>query len=558
MTFPPLRRHFRCRVFLSSLALAAALSSAAAAAVDWPEKTIPLLPGEKWWGGRIVDAGAMPYSAQHPFRGSVHSRFGDEGNQIQPLLLSSAGRYVWNEEPFDFEIAEGKLHLSDAAKPWQIGSGGDTLAGAFQAASRAFFPTSGRMPAPLLFSSPQYNTWIELTYDQRQDRILKYARSLIAQGYPPGVLMIDDNWQEAYGTWQFSARRFPDPKAMMNELHSLGFKVMVWVCPFVSADTEVYRALEKRGLLLKEQLPVGADGRPNPRPRTAIIRWWNGASGVLDLSNPATHAWFKGELDRLVHDFGVDGFKFDAGDTSFYMPDQAGARLISHAPRTPEQHTIDFSEVGLDYPFNEYRATWRMGGQPLAQRLRDKDHSWEALRQLIPGIVAQGLMGYAFTCPDLIGGGQFTAFDDPAKLDPELIVRSAQVHALMPMMQFSVAPWRVLSPELDGYCLAAAKLHLKFGERIVTLARSSAETGLPIVRPLAWQWPGKGYEEVRDQFMLGDDILVAPVLAKGGRARTVQFPPGKWRADDGTVVQGPAKQEVAAPLSRLPYFQLER
>src|SRR6185503_19094196 len=175
-------------------------------------------------------------------------------------------------------------------------------------------------------------------------------------------------------------------------------------------------------------------------PRPAIVRWWNGASGVLDLSNPATRAWFKGRLDHLVQEFGVAGFKFDAGDTAFYLPDVPGVQFSSHAPRTSEGHTVDFAEVGLDFPFNEYRACWKLGGQGLAQRLRDKDHTWNALRSLIPGIITQGLLGYAFTCPDLIGGGQWTAFDDPAKLEPELIVRSAQVHALMPMMQFSVAP----------------------------------------------------------------------------------------------------------------------
>ena len=153
---------------------------------------------------------------------------------------------------------------------------------------------------------------------------------------------------------------------------------------------------------------------------------------------------------------------------------------------------MDWASMGLDFPFNEYRACWRLAGTPLAQRLRDKDHTWEALRELIPGIVTQGLEGYAFGCPDMIGGGDDSSFKDPSKFDPELVVRSAQVHALMPMMQFSVAPWRVLSPELAGYCLAAAKLHAKLGVHIVVLARDSAKTGEPIARPLEWQWPHRG------------------------------------------------------------------
>lgn len=535
--------------FLAPVILIAILGPPPAHAREFDQ---PVLPGEQWWGGRVVDAPAMPYAADRPFRQSLHA-VPQEGNQAQPLLISSAGRYVWNEEPFDFEFGGGRLHLSNAATDWQIGSGGTTLADAFRAAARRFFPPTGRMPAPLLFTAPQFNTWIELTYHQQQDRILAYARDVVKHGYPPGVLMIDDTWQENYGTWKFSPRRFPDAGAMMRELHALGFKVMLWVCPFVSADSENYRLLEKRGWLLLEE----TTGPGGPRRRPAIIRWWNGASAVLDLSHPGARDWFKGELDALVREYGVDGFKLDAGDSPFYVPDRPGIRYVSHEPRTPEGHTMDFARVGLDFPYNEYRACWKLGGEALAQRLRDKDHTWEALRGLVPGIVAQGLMGYAFTCPDMIGGGQYTAFENPKDFDPELVVRSAQVHALMPMMQFSVAPWRVLPADLAGYCLDAARLHTKFGDEILALAQQSARTGEPIVRPLASRWPRGGYEQVQDEFMLGDNLLVAPVVTRGARSRSVIFPPGKWRGDDGSLVEGPATREISAPLSRLPHYRLE-
>ena len=85
-----------------------------------------------------------------------------------------------------------------------------------------------------------------------------------------------------------------------------------------------------------------------------------------------------------------------------------------------------------------------MGGKHLIQRLHDKNHDWTDLKKLIPHMLLEGIMGYPFSCPDMIGGGQFKSFFDDAKIDKELIVRSTQVHALMPMMQFSVAPWRIL------------------------------------------------------------------------------------------------------------------
>jgi alpha-glucosidase (family GH31 glycosyl hydrolase) len=499
----------------------------------------------------------MPFDAHTSFQCSLHAAAGTGGNQAQPLLISSAGRYVWNEGPFDFEFSQGLLKLSNATAPWQTGAGGTTLPEAFRAAARRFFPTTGRTPPAIMFTAPQYNTWIELVYDQSQDKILDYARAIVANGFPPGVLMIDDNWQEDYGTWEFSARRFSDPKAMTAELHALGFQVMLWVCPFISADSATYRDLARNRLLLRDargSREVVWIDTPND---AAMLRWWNGVSAALDLSNPAARVWFKDRLDRLVNEFGVDGFKFDAGDSSFYSPENGGEPLASFAPRTPEEHTMDFTRVGLDFPLNEYRACWKCAGQPLGQRLRDKDHSWDALRELIPGVIAQGLMGHPFSCPDLIGGGLAGAFENPSKFDPELVVRSAQVHALMPMMQFSLAPWRTLEASCAKICLDAAWLHARYGTLIHALARQSATTGEPVVKPLAWQWPNQSYDNIQDQFMLGETILVAPVVTKGARSRTVIFPPGRWLGDDGSSVEGPVSREISAPLERLPHFKLQ-
>ncbi len=541
------------RVFIMSAA--ALLVGAPAFATT---NCLPLLEGELWWGGPVVYGSEMPYSATADSKHSFHSsdRRG-VSNQTQPLFVSSRGRYIWNDTAFDYAFAHGTLQLSNASAPFTVDRGGDSLRDAFRAAAGRFFPASGRAPADLMFRAPQYNTWIELTYDQREERIRKYARDLIAAGYPPGVLMIDDNWQTAYGVWEFAPDRFRDPKGLVKELHDLGFKVMLWICPFVSADTTTYRELLRDGCLLRDRSdkaesiwlngPVVNDA--------ALIRWWNGASAVLDLSNPKARAWIRGRLQHLVDEYGVDGFKLDAGDSHFYVTPAPGREFISFAPRTPEQHATDWARVGLDFPFNEYRACWQMGGQALAQRLRDKAHTWDALRELIPGMIASGLSGYAFTCPDMIGGGDFSSFDDPTKLDPELVVRSAQVQALMPMMQFSVAPWRVLSPELAGYCLAAAKLHLRCGDELVNLAHASAKSGEPIIRPLEWQWPHQGYATITDEFMIGDDLLVAPVVTKGVRTRAIVIPPGRWQADDGSIVVGPSKIEVTAPLSRLPHFR---
>jgi alpha-glucosidase len=163
-------------------------------------------------------------------------------------------------------------------------------------------------------------------------------------------------------------------------------------------------------------------------------------------------------------------------------------------------------------------------------------------------------MGYTYTCPDMIGGGEYQSFLKAATIDQELVVRSAQVHALMPMMQFSVAPWRVLSKENETICLEMAKLHEKMGPMILELAKQASKTGEPIVMPMELAFPDQPYETIKDQFMLGDKILVSPVVEKGARSRMVVLPEGNWKSDRGEILKGGQTVNIDVPLERLPYF----
>jgi len=309
---------------------------------------------------------------------------------------------------------------------------------------------------------------------------------------------------------------------------------------FPSADADVYRELRKKGFLLRD-----SSGEP------AIVRWWNGASALLDLSNEGAAAWFGGQLDSLVRTYGVDGFKLDAGDAEFYV------NTVAARPVSPNEQSALYGAIGLRFPLNEYRAMWKMGGQPLAERLRDKAHRWSDLALIVPDVIAEGLSGYPFTAPDMIGGGEFSSFLDGATIDQELVVRWAQASALMPMMQFSAAPWRVLDAQHLALVQDVVRTRRHFTPYVMTLARESALSGEPVVRSLEYVFPHRGYEAVRDEFMLGDRVLVAPVLAHGASKRTVQIPPGRWRAWDGRIVNGPRVIDVVAPLGVLPYFEAE-
>lgn len=464
-------------------------------------------------------------------------------NQVNYLLLSNCGRVVWSDAPFRFEVAADAL-IIEGESEIRMHLAGETLRDAVLFSQRHIYPQKKRSMPAEFFDAPQFNTWIELIYNQNQNDILDYARSIVREGYPAGILMIDDSWQYAHGIWQFRADRFPDPKKMINELHRMGFKIMLWVSPFVSPDTTTFMHLSRNHMLVRkdEQEP-------------AIIRWWDGYSGVLDLSNPAAAGWFREQLDTLMQEYHVDGFKFDGGAPSYY-PDHCTYFAEGCSGFRQTQLFCSFAE---QYVYNELRETMNQPELACAERLRDKSPAWagNGLDTLIPNSLAQSLMGYSFICPDMIGGGIFSLFQEKGLsfLDEEMVVRSAQASALLPMMQFSAAPWRVLSQDNARLCLEAALLHQRFAPYIRKTVEHCLLTGEPVLRSMEYMWPKAGYAAINSQFMLGDRYLIAPVLEKGVSSMDVILPAGVWRADDGTVINGGKVITIQTPMNRLPYFE---
>lgn len=508
-----------------------------------PVTTVQRKSNEYWWGGVINEGFLMPFGDRPHTRDLRRT----DDNQASPLLVSNLGRYIWCEEPFAFSLHDDTLTIEHPQK-LLIEEGLETLQGAYQHACRHHFPPSGTTPDKLAFAAPQYCTWVEMFYEPTQEKLLNYARSILDNGLPPGVLIIDDNWMQDYGTWDFEKHRFPDPAAMIATLHELGFKIMLWVCPYVSPDSLTFRQLRDLGVLMKHT---------NDTP--VLRRWWNGYSAVVDYTREKGAAWFKQQLDRLVEDYGVDGFKMDAGEPLLPgLMDDVSGEVAWSRPLQPMEDCEAYARIGIGYPLSELRMCWKLGGQALIQRQRDKTHTWDAtgLGGLIPNAITQGLLGYAYNCPDMVGGGMDGDINSPDfRFDAELFIRYVQCSALFPIMQFSMAPWRVLNGDELSWCMDAVQVRTELSPLLVELANQASQEGLPILRSLEFVYPHQGYRSVQDQFMLGDTILVAPVLIKGQRTRMVQFPQGRWLGDDGSVVEGPIRLEVEAPLSRLPWYR---
>ncbi len=506
------------------------------------KKEIALLDNEYWWGGVVRHGDCMPYGPRSCCREELYMNLA--GNQGAPLLVSSAGRYVWCDEPFSFEFKNGVLIIDDALAEVDIGEGCESLRGAYRAACAKHFPPSGVIPHEKAFTAPQYNAWIDMHRFPTQEKVLSYAREIVDTGMPPGVLIIDDFWHINNGVWEWDSAAFPSPKEMVDQLHAMGFLVMVWICPFVTPDNRRYWELKQKEMLLRNPVPDPKDPK-----NTAVVKWWNGYSALLDLSNPQTFAWFQKQLDRLVDEYGIDGFKFDGGDPYSYR----GLDEMGRAPRTPNGHSEDFGRVGLRYRLSEYRACWKLGGQHLIQRVRDKAHAWgeNGMADLLPTGLAQGLVGYAYTCPDMVGGGEVEIQTD---FDQELFIRWAQMATFWPIIQYTQLPSRVLDEDHQKLCRNIVALRMRLAPEILELARHAAQTGEPILRHMAYEFPGENMEHVDDQFMLGDRYLVAPVLKKGDRSRTVRLPAGRWLDETGGVFEGACAQQIAVPLERIPWF----
>lgn len=512
-----------------------------------------ILPGEHWWGGCIRSAEKMPFDDTTVYsidllRGKL--------TQTAPLFLSDAGRYLWSEEPYVIRFDRGEVTAEGEAEI-VLEKGGDTLREAYFTAMRKYFPFEpGIRTARRFYSVPQFNTWMELTKFQNEKDILAYAEEVVASGYTPGVLMIDGSWQKAQGVWEFNPDRFTDPKGMIRRLHEMGFTVMLWVSPFVCAEGPVFQELRASRQGAEGTGEVAARNHlvRNENGEVAILKWWSGFSATYNYNLPDDCAHMDAQLRRLMDEYGADGFKFDGGE---YLP-QSFLNLKSvWGGWSFAQLNEAWWRYGSKYEYHEYKDTWKSGGKPVIQRLFDKDHRWvgNGLDCLIPHGLFAGLIGIPFLCPDMVGSGQWTALLY-GKVDEELFIRSAECSALFPMMQFSALPSRRLSAEGQRICLAMAKLHEAMWPEIEPLLEHAEQTGEPIIRSLEFVFPHCGYEAIRDEFLLGDGILVAPVVTQGAREREVVFPAGDWRAQDGRVYHGPCKETVAAPLDVLPWFRL--
>lgn len=402
------------------------------------------------------------------------------------------------------------------------------------------FGHPAEIPPESLFTGPTWTTWARYKTAINADVVLRFADEIIEHQYPYNILEIDDRWQVYYGDLGFDPVRFPNPRQMIDKLHDKGFKVTAWVIPFLQPESQAFKDGAKNGWLVRQM-----DGLPY------LIEWWQGRGGLLDVTNPAAIQWFIDRLQKLRNETGLDGFKFDAGEACF-LPSDA----VTHQKIDPNEYTSHYvNAVSNHYRLTEVRSGWKNQHAPIFFRQWDKTTSWgldNGLRSVLTGILALGLSGYPFILPDMVGGN---AYDETA--DAELMIRWTQLNALLPSMQFSLAPWDY-GVQCTDLCRRYAELHTQFAPRIIRIAREAIKTGEPIIRPIYWL-DANNEQALRcdDEYLLGDELLVAPVMHPHMRQRNILLPLGVWKDYwTGERWNGPIQLDsYPAPLDTLPLFE---
>ncbi|NXP47795.1 MYORG glycosidase, partial [Heliornis fulica] len=395
---------------------------------------------------------------------------------------------------------------------------------------RRYFSKPSKIPAENAFRYPIWSTWALYKKDINQDKVLHFARNIKKYHFNCSHIEIDDKYTRAYGDFDFDPVKFPNVSEMFAKLREDGFKVTLWIHPFINYNSSNFGVGIERQLFIKE---------PSGR-LLAMVEWWNGIGAILDFTNPAARDWFQSHLRQLRHKYGISSFKFDAGETS-YLPKQFSTfRPLSD----PSIWSRRYTEMAIPfYELAEVRVGYQSQNISCFFRIIDRDSVWGyelGLKSLIPTVLTISMLGYPFISADMIGGNFFPNKTDGAVEIPdrELYVRWLELSAFMPSMQFSIPPW-LYDKEVVEIAQKFTELHESLvAPLLLELAGEVTDTGDPIIRPIWWISPrDEATHRIDSQFLIGDTLMVAPVLEMGKQERDVYLPAGKWRSYKGELFE---------------------
>lgn len=399
------------------------------------------------------------------------------------------------------------------------------------------------------------------------DELRTLAAEFRRRGIPCDALWLDIDAMDRFRVFTSDPATFPDLGALTAELREQGFRTVSILDPGVAIDSELAAEGQDAGVFVQ-----GPDGRP------AQGKVWPGECWYPDFVAPRARDWWKGHVRAFVARTGLDGLWTDMNEPSvFDVPSRTLPEDCVHAPAAEQavegtSHAVWHNRYGDGMvaathaglreaypdrrPFVLTRAGHLGTARLAAAWTGDNRSSWRDLGWSIPMVLNLGLSGQPFAGPDAAG-----FFDDP---DVELYARWFALAAFLPFFRGHAEkntrrkePW-ALGARTERRARMAIERRMRLLPTLYTLFREASESGLPVARPLWFADPvDPALRAIDDAFLLGDALLVAPIVQAGGHERSVRLPgpPGSWFPfPDGAAPIEAVETLARSPLGTIPLF----
>ena len=491
-----------------------------------------------------------------------------------PFMVSSYGYgMLWNN-PAVGQVTFGKNYTEWNARSTRQMDYWLTVADTPKKILEQYTEVTGRAPG---FPEDRMGLWqCKLRY-RTQKEVLEVARRYQKEGIHIDQIVIDFFHWTLQGDWKFDRKYWPDPKAMIDELHSMGIKVMVSVWPSVDKKSENFGPMMDRGLLIQTE-------------RGAVQTYdYQGDCMEIDALNPETRKYVWEVCKKNYYDLGVDGFWLDNSEPDFAVYDHENYRYFAGPALTcsniyPQMYSRVFfdpmKKMGNDAVVNLLRCAWA-GSQKYGNVVWSGDvpSTFEAFYDQLQAGLNMGLAGIPWWTTD-IGGFMTDDWEDPDF--KQLLIRWYQFAVYSPVLRMHGERGPINIPPLDDRDWGGGYLHTghsnelwSYGEEnyrimkhyyevrmamkeyIKGLFEEASENGSPLLRAMFYEFPeDPKCWELQDQYMFGDRYLVAPVFHLNQWQREVYLPAGTWRdTRDGKNYEGGQLIMVEAPLETIPVFE---
>ncbi|XP_065366290.1 myogenesis-regulating glycosidase isoform X1 [Calliphora vicina] len=372
--------------------------------------------------------------------------------------------------------------------------------------------------------------------------IYNYSEDVIAMGFMRlGHILVNEFWQEYIGDFTVDASRFPTLKDTIDVLHRRGFKIVFTIQPFISTDSDNFKEAVRKKLLIYE--------RHSERSIPALTRYKSCSSaGVLDITNNATAVWLKEKLQKLKQEYKVDSFYLDLG-TGFNLPHYYQCRQTLD---NPDMYARIFTESLESIGFIGVSTASIVPKPPAFLSTPPINSSWAGLNEVMSTVLSYGVIGYPFVLPGAIGGDyglnrtmtkmlSYYSLGQPALPEQDLYIRWLQLMTFMPSLQFNHLPSEYKSDYITEIAKELTTIRQKYViPLLLKYLSESMNEGLPLVRPLWMLDPhDPACLSIYDEFSVGEEMIVAPILEKDSEEREVYLPQGVWKDGiDGSLRKG--------------------